>query len=273
MCRITQSLLLFSVALGLSTGCQSQNVAVGNTAITSFSLVPSDTLAKEVYSAAYIMGRFNPEQHPDFQVIPPAYRDNDVRWLRKEALAAFQRMHEAAAKEGIRLVIISATRNFDVQKRIWENKWMGRTRLEGGVNAATDIQDDIARARKILEYSSMPGTSRHHWGTDIDINSLENSWFESGEGAIVYNWMMNHARDYGFCQPYTKLGSDRQKGYFEEKWHWTYMPLSVEITRQAREMMTNDMITGFMGAETAKDIDVIRNYMLGISPACNDLEK
>ena len=34
-------------------------------------------------------------------------------------------MAEAAKKEGVILTIISATRNFESQKRIWENKWNG----------------------------------------------------------------------------------------------------------------------------------------------------
>ena len=29
--------------------------------------------------------------------------------------------------------------------------------------------DDEAAIDKIIEYSTLPGTSRHHWGTDIDI--------------------------------------------------------------------------------------------------------
>ncbi len=265
-----QFILLTSAVLAIAAGsvCQPAGSVQNTAAMTEVTSV--DSAAARSFSAAYIMGKFNPEEHPDFQLIPAEYRDADIRYLHREALAAFQRMHAAAAKEGIRLVIISATRNFQTQKRIWENKWTGRTRLEGGINAATDITDDIARAKKILEYSSMPGTSRHHWGTDIDINSLENRWFESGEGLALYRWMTQHAREYGFCQPYTRLGSDRNTGYFEEKWHWTYLPLSVEITRQAKELMTNEMLTGFLGAETATTIDVIDHYMLGISPSCND---
>ena len=42
--------------------------------------------------------------------------------------------------------------------------------------------DSISAVKEIMKYSSMPSTSRHHWGTDIDLNSLENSYFEKGEG-------------------------------------------------------------------------------------------
>jgi len=224
--------------------------------------------AYEEFSTDYLMGRFDPAVHPAFAEIEPALRDKEVRYLRKEALEAFRKMHAAALKEGIHLVIISATRNFDVQKRIWENKWFGRTLLEGGLNAAKDISSDVARARKILEYSSMPGTSRHHWGTDLDINSLDNDWFVRGEGLVLYRWMQAHAIEFGFCQPYTRVGSDRQTGYLEEKWHWTYMPLSVRLTEIAKHTMKDGLISGFAGAQTATEIKVIQTYVLGISPAC-----
>ncbi len=75
----------------------------------------------------------------------------------------------------------------------------------------------------ILLYSSMPGTSRHHWGTDFDINELKNSYYDKGDGKIVYTWLKQHAHKYGFCQPYTK---GRKKGYEEEKWHWSYIPVA-----------------------------------------------
>jgi len=155
-----------------------------------------------------------------------------------------------------------------IKKRIWENKWTGKTLLEDKLNAALDIKDDMSRAKKILEYSSMPGTSRHHWGTDMDFNAFENEWFESGEGLKIYSWLSNHGHKYGFCQPYSKMGTDRYAGYFEEKWHWTYMPVSQKLTELAGKALKNEMISGFLGAETAMKIDVVKNYILSISPAC-----
>ena len=32
----------------------------------------------------------------------------------------------------------------------------------------------------------MPSTSRHHWGTDLDLNNLNNSYFTSGKGKKIY---------------------------------------------------------------------------------------
>ena len=227
----------------------------------------STTTDKE-FTTAYLMGKFDPSTHPDFTSIPPLYRDEEIRYLRKDVLEAFIKMYNEATKDGVYLKIRSATRNFDNQKRIWENKWTGKTILEDNVNAAKDIPDDVVRAKKILQYSSMPGTSRHHWGTDMDFNSFDNKWFESGEGLKIYQWLSTNAGAYGFCKPYTKHGTDRNTGYFEEKWHWTYMPVSEKLTKIAADSLSNDMITEFLGSHTAQEIDVVNKYILGISPAC-----
>lgn len=203
--------------------------------------------------------------------IPPEYADQKGRYLRKDVFEAFKRMADEASKSGIRLVIRSATRNFKAQKRIWENKWRGNVLLEGGINASTSIKNPVDRALKILEYSSMPGTSRHHWGTDIDLNSFDNEWFASGEGLKLYTWMKENAVNFGFCQPYTAKDSKRPNGYEEEKWHWTYMPVAEKITSVAEKVLTNDHISGFKGASTAVEIDVIKKYVLGIHPDCRSL--
>lgn len=216
----------------------------------------------------YIMGKFDPTNHKDFTVIPKKYADREGLYLRKRALASFIKMRDAAAQRGITMIIKSATRNFDYQKGIWERKYTGATTLSDGTNVATDIKEVKHKCLKILEYSSMPSTSRHHWGTDIDINSFNNEYFESGEGKKLYTWMLTHASDYGWCQPYTLHGPDRPHGYFEEKWHWSYMPLSQTLTRQAESEFKDEMIKGFMGSEAAVEIGVVEKYVLGINSSC-----
>ncbi|HHM21379.1 MAG TPA: D-alanyl-D-alanine carboxypeptidase family protein, partial [Bacteroidetes bacterium] len=154
------------------------------------------------------------------------------------------------------------------QKNIWESKWTGARKIENGTNAATNYPDPKTRALKILEYSSMPGTSRHHWGTDIDINDLDNFTFEHGKGEEVYNWLVANAARFGFCQPYTKKGKERPHGYNEEKWHWSYIPIARQLTDLAAARLRDDMISGFKGAETAVKIGVVEKYVLGINREC-----
>ncbi len=224
-----------------------------------------DTL---VFDLDYIMGKFEPATHPDFMLIPEKYRDSQLRHIRYDVWEAFLKMYEVAVKDGVNLRIISATRNFDHQKRIWENKWTGHTKIENGRDASISYPDPKIRALKILEYSSMPGTSRHHWGTDMDFNALNNTYFEAGEGLKVYQWLVRNAHQYGFCQPYTHFDDERRTGYQAEKWHWTYMPVAYVIQKAAQHLLTDKEVKGFLGAETAIDIEVVTNYVGGIHPSC-----
>ena len=220
------------------------------------------------FSVEYITGKFDPSTHPEFAIIPTQYADRDSLFMRKDALTDFIRMYEAAINDSIKLVIRSAARNFNYQRLIWENKWKGIRILSDGVNAAKDISDPKERALKILEYSSMPSTSRHHWGTDIDLNSFNNSWFERGEGLKLYNWLLGNAHKFGYCQPYTEKGEQRPEGYNEEKWHWSYTPVSKPLLAQARVKLNNEMIQGFLGHEQAPEIDVVSKYVFGINQQC-----
>lgn len=207
--------------------------------------------------ADYLLGKFDPATHPDFVTVGKPWSDKAGMMLRKEAFEAFKKMYAAAEKEGISLKIISSTRNFDRQKEIWEGKW---------ARFAQQQPDPKKRALKILEYSSMPGSSRHHWGTDIDLNDLNNPTFEKGGAHLkTYEWLSAHAHEYGFCQPYT---AGRPTGYHEEKWHWSYTPLSKPLLEQYKNTVSDADIGGFKGADTAKDIEIVKNYVLGIAPAC-----
>ncbi|MDX1943340.1 MAG: M15 family metallopeptidase [Saprospiraceae bacterium] len=221
----------------------------------------------EDFTIEYLMGKFDPAKHPDFTRVEAKYADNGERFLRKDAYEAFKLMHAAALKDSIELTIISATRNFESQKGIWEAKWTG-ARLVDDEDISKTIADPRKRALKILEYSSMPGSSRHHWGTDIDLNDLNDTHFLSGEGKKVYEWLRAHAHEYGYCQPYSPKGADRPDGYNEEKWHWSYMPVSKKLTLLAKEQLKDEMIQGFKGSETATSIGIVKKYVLGINQEC-----
>lgn len=219
--------------------------------------VTRDSIPVVVVSADYLLGKFDPAAHPDFVTVGKPWSDKPGMMLRKEAFEAFKKMYAAAEKDGISLKIISSTRNFERQKEIWEGKW---------ARFATEQPDPKKRALKILEYSSMPGSSRHHWGTDIDLNDLNNRTFEKGGvHQKTYDWLSAHAQEYGFCQPYT---AGRPSGYYEEKWHWSYTPLSKPLLEQYKNSLSDADIGGFKGADTAKEIEIVKNYVLGIAPAC-----
>ena len=221
------------------------------------------------FTLDYVMGKFDPAKDSNFVKIPARFADDDRSYLRKEALEDYIKMHEAAQKDGIKLIVVSATRNFYAQKSIWEAKWEGRRAVDGA-NLANSLPDPKERALKILEYSSMPGTSRHHWGTDIDLNNLNSQYFEQGKGKDIYDWLNANAATFGFCQPYSAKGVGRRAGYNEEKWHWSYEKLSKPLTAFARDHLKDSLIVGFAGAEAAVPVKMVENYVLGINPACKE---
>jgi len=187
-------------------------------------LSESPDLYAPITAKNYLTGRFNPQSHPgmislDKTAIPVNRKGH---FLRKEASDAFLLLYKDFKKEHpeIEIKIISSVRNFDQQKAIGEKKWSAN---------ASGATGHTTRARYILKYSSMPGTSRHHWGTDFDINSLQNNYFESGSGKIIFDWLEANGAKYGFCRPYS---AGRTKGYMEEKWHWSYKPLSKKFTEE-----------------------------------------
>ncbi|GCD78499.1 D-alanyl-D-alanine carboxypeptidase [Thermaurantimonas aggregans] len=212
------------------------------------------TLGHSQYTKEELLGRFDPETHSDFVRIKTEYANHPNHYLRKEVAEAFYKMAQAAQRDGITLTIVSSTRNYARQKTIWENKYHKF--------AGTPFD----RVHRILQYSSMPGTSRHHWGTDFDLNSVDPEYFNTPAGQRVYKWLRENAWKYGFFQPYTSFDDTRSSGYFEEKWHWSYKPLADLFLWAYRLMVSYDDIYGFSGAEIAKSLNVIDNYVLSILP-------
>jgi len=217
-------------------------------------------------SKKYLMGKFDPAQDERFSKIPAPYAQKEM-FMRIEALESFKKMHAAAKEAGISLLIISATRPFDVQKSIWEAKWTGKRKVDGKLLSEV-VKDPKGRATQILRWSSMPSTSRHHWGTDVDINNLESAYFDRGQGLKEYEWLVAHAAQFGFCQVYSEMDENRPYGYQEEKWHWSYLPISKDLTNAYAEQICDQDIGGFLGAESAPMIEVVKKYVLGINSDC-----
>lgn len=233
---------------------------------------PEDTANLEFYAPTapvkYLLGDFAPESHPNFVRLDQLNIPTGGRtiYLRKEAAAALKRMYVdfQKAHPDTEFWITSGTRNFRAQRGIWEAKWNGARKVNGQQLNKT-IPDPEKRALKILEYSSMPGTSRHHWGTDFDVNKLTNSYYKTGQGAVLYQWMVKNSRRYGFCQPYT---AGRTAGYFEERWHWTYLPLSRRYLADWKRMVAERYPAGQGFAGSAGAAELATTYVESINPDC-----
>ena len=203
-----------------------------------------------------LLGKFDYKKDTNFSVVSSKYSSKTI-YLRNEVLLKFDQMYNAALEDGIKLVIISGTRSFNHQKYIWDRKW------------AKNIlkMDSISAVKEIMKYSSMPSTSRHHWGTDIDLNNLENNYFEKGEGKKIFDWLVANAFKYGFHMTYDNQEETKRTGYKMEKWHWSYMPISEQFLIQFNEYVKCEDIFSFKGSKFAcvQELDVLKNFVNGIN--------
>jgi LAS superfamily LD-carboxypeptidase LdcB len=160
--------------------------------------------------------------------------------LQDEVYQAFLAMQKAAYKDGIAIEIVSGYRSFDRQRKIWNRKY--KYYIDRGLKP-------IKAMNKIIEYSTIPGTSRHHWGTDIDIidgNSnhpkdvlLQKNYENSGVYAKLKKWMDVHAEKFGFVLVYTN--NPERKGFYYEPWHYSYKAISYEFLKQYRKIDIDEL--------------------------------
>ena len=202
-----------------------------------------------------LLGKFDPTTYENFIIVNKEYHKKEKMYLQKETVKSFSKMRKQALSDNINLKIISGTRNFHEQKLIWEQKY--KEYKSSGIS-------DLKIISKIMEWSAMPTTSRHHWGTDIDINGFDD-YFKEGnlQADLEYRWLQENAKEFGFQQVYTKKEKGkRTSGYNEEKWHWSYMPIARNYLNLYKELITYKDITGFSGSEFAKELDIINRYII-----------
>ena len=262
--NVIKASIIFTAAIGMNMSTSAEIIPSSDSVVPVANIIHHDNALSE----SFLMGKYSASKRDDFVRISSKYASRSGMYLQRLPYDAFQAMYKDAQISGVRLKIISATRSFYHQKSIWEGKWDGKRAVGKIKNIKRSIKDPLRRAKKILEYSSMPGSSRHHWGTDIDLNSFNNSYFASGQGKKTYDWLVKNGPRYGFCQPYTQKSNARPTGYNEEKWHWSFRPLSKHYTEQAQIRLFDKKFSGFRGANTAAQIGILKNYVLGINPYC-----
>ncbi len=166
-------------------------------------------------------------------------------YLQLPAAEAFTALQADAREAGFELAIASGFRSFRRQLAIWNGKACGERRVhdDAGRDIAMDSLTPREQMHAILRYSALPGSSRHHWGTDLDIfdaaatapdYQLQLSPSEVAEGGVfepMHRWLdqrMAAGQSRGFFRPYNL---DRG-GVAPERWHLSYAPLSLFCERQ-----------------------------------------
>lgn len=248
------TLLLFHIALVNCKYESHANPPQNDMMLPVTEKMPVDRACSGI-NPVHLAGKFNPAEDSSFAVIPARFTPKKRIFLRDEALEAFKFMWKAAQAEGVKLTILSAARNWTYQRGIWNRKWNGSRYAEF---------DGQERAVEILKYSSMPGSSRHHWGTDVDLNNFENEWFESDPiGIATYLWLTQHAAEFGFYQVYGDQTNGRT-GYREEKWHWSYLPLAEPLLACYLSNPPVDAFENFDGSNWADSIGIVGAYVGGV---------
>jgi hypothetical protein len=103
------------------------------------------------------------------------------------------------------------------------------------VNELTPLQ----RVDAILLWSALPGASRHHWGTDIDVidgratppgyrvQLTPEEYAPGGPYAPLAQWLEKNAARFGFFQPFRGVLS----GVQPEPWHFSFAPVAEDARR------------------------------------------
>jgi LAS superfamily LD-carboxypeptidase LdcB len=159
-------------------------------------------------------------------------------FLHQQVLQDFLRLQAAARLDGFDLQIASAYRDYDRQLKIWNAKARGERQLLDDQEQPLDFNklspQEIILA--ILRWSALPGCSRHHWGSDIDVFDGRTQTIEqvkltpsectpSGPAGALHEWLddrINNNEAFGFFRPYR---TDRG-GVAPERWHLSHYPIS-----------------------------------------------
>ncbi|MEO7727948.1 MAG: M15 family metallopeptidase [Burkholderiales bacterium] len=190
-------------------------------------------------------------------------------------------MKEAAAADGIDLWITSGFRDFAAQLRIWNMKYRGERPL---YDKAGNVRDHarltpVERIDGILCWSALPGASRHHWGTDVDLidraalapnqryHLLPEEYAAGGVFHKLCVWLDSNMARFEFFRPYAQY----RGGVYAEPWHLSHAPMA----SLALQLLTPELVTA-----AVRDSDVLgrdevlaqlpaiyRTYVTNISPA------
>lgn len=160
------------------------------------------------------------------------------------AIAALEQLRHDARAAGFDVRVVSGFRSFLRQAEIWNAKAEGLRPVLDAQERPMDIGTLSERELvfAILRWSALPGASRHHWGSDMDVIDaaaippgyrLQLSVRETRAGgpfAPLHRWLderIGSGRAHGFFRPYTGVGCD----VASEPWHLSFAPLAWECQR------------------------------------------
>ena len=191
--------------------------------------------------------------------------------LEKNTFIAMEKMRKAALLDGVKIKVVSGFRDFERQKQIWNRKFKKFT-TENNLS-------DLDAIKEIIRFSTIPGTSRHHWGTEIDVIDedfkneknllISNKYEEGGIFEKLKKWMDNNSQKFGFYLTYDN--NINRKGFEYEPWHYSYLPESKKYLESFLKIDIVEIISkvDIKGKELFNEkiiSDYINNNILEINP-------
>ncbi len=151
-------------------------------------------------------------ENVDKATIDSSYSTNrsSSKYLDSRMVGAFVSMCKAAKKDGIKLYAVSAYRSYSYQETLFKN------RIQRVIN--DDGLSYEAAVKKAATIVARPGTSEHHLGLAVDINSVETSFEKTKE----FRWLNENAEKFGFVLRYPKDKKSITKIIYEP-WHYRYV--------------------------------------------------
>jgi LAS superfamily LD-carboxypeptidase LdcB len=211
--------------------------------------------------------------------------DEGVAGVRLHAgvVADFRALRAAAAADGFDLRVHSAFRDFGRQRSIWNRKATGGLAVLDSDARPIDIRllTPAELVLAIMRWSALPGASRHHWGTDLDVFDAVSTppGYEiqlvpaevdaGGMHSALHEWLdarIATGSAWGFYRPY-----DRDRGgVAPERWHLSHAPIATEylaaltptLLRQTIE--TGDLQLGDAVLDTLDDLYL--RFVTNINP-------
>ena len=162
-------------------------------------------------------------------------------YLHANIVNDFIALQSAAASAGFDLCIASSFRDFNRQSAIWNAKFSNKRVVLNKAQQAVELNSlsDIEKCTAIMLYSALPGASRHHLGTDLDIfdkgavsddyelQLTPDEYQHGGPFAELSQWLDTHLAEFGFYRPYQHdLG-----GVAPELWHISHISQSEQLMR------------------------------------------
>jgi LAS superfamily LD-carboxypeptidase LdcB len=162
--------------------------------------------------------------------------------LHTDVVTPFLNLRRAALGAGIDLQAMSSFRDFARQLTIWNGKFSGERPMFDAAGLRLDAKSLTPRERvdAILLWSALPGASRHHWGTDLDlvdrglsatgyqIKLTREEFAPGGPLAPLNLWLDANAPRFGFFRPFQGVRS----GVQPEPWHFSFAPIAEAARRR-----------------------------------------